>query len=223
MESNFKQKVVYCISGLGADDMIFNGYNLGCFQLQYISWLQPFKNETLESYSERMGEVIVDDNAVILGVSFGAMIAIEIAKKKKIQKLILISTAKTKDELPFWMKITGKLNLHKALLIKSIKLTERFDNRQLGIKTKEEALIAKKYRKSGNKEMLRWGVDKVLNWKNEYLPPKYIHIHGSDDRVFPIKNAVPTHIIKEGSHIMVLNKKNEIQKIILDELSDIII
>jgi hypothetical protein len=52
-----------------------------------------------------------------------------------------------------------------------------------------------------------------VNWRNTWVPECY-HIHGDCDRMFPIKYTQPTHIIKEGSHIMILNRAKEISSCI---------
>jgi esterase/lipase len=48
-------------------------------------------------------------------VSFGGVLVQEMAKHIKVRKLILVSTVKSKYELPRRMKLSRKLKLYKAL------------------------------------------------------------------------------------------------------------
>src|SRR5258705_1104375 len=96
---------IYCISGLGADEKVFINLQMKGHEMKYIPWLRPNKKERLDAYAKRMAEYIKHDSPVLLGVSFGGMMGIEIAKQMRLQKLIIISSIKSDNELPRWMKI----------------------------------------------------------------------------------------------------------------------
>ena len=211
-------KNIYCISGLGADGRAFDRLNIKGHSLIHLNWIEPLANENLSSYARRMSEQVPDSNPIILGLSFGGMIAVEMAKELPVEKLILISTVKTCSEIPKWMRIAGILNLHKLIPVKTNRFTERADDRRMGIETPEEKIIVDNYRKNADQKHVDWAIDQILNWKNAWLPPNAFHIHGENDRMFPIKRIRPTHIIKKGTHIMILNRANEISACIEDLL-----
>ena len=161
-------RTIFCISGLGADEQAFSRLCIKNHELKFLTWLKPLKNETIAAYARRMAELISEPSPIILGLSFGGMIAIEIAKQIEVEKIILISSIKTKDELPRWMRLTGKLKLHKILPVKSNRLTERFDNAQLGVSNKEEKAMVKAYRQNADVEHVTRGIDQILNWQNTF-------------------------------------------------------
>jgi len=206
-------KTIYCISGLGADEKIFHRLKING-QMRFIPWLRPFRNERIENYARRMGEVIKHPSPVLLGISFGGMIGIEIARQFSIEKLIIISSIKSADELPRWMKITGKFYLHKVLPVRSYKFTEKFDNSRLGVTNEEERKLVNFYREKADPVYLNWAVHQVLNWKNNWYPENIVHIHGENDKIFPVKKLKPTHIIKEGTHMMIINRADELSRCI---------
>jgi pimeloyl-ACP methyl ester carboxylesterase len=213
-------QIIYCISGLGADEKIFTNLKLEGYELKHIPWLRPNKNETLKEYAKRMAKSIQHDSPVLLGVSFGGMIGIEIARQIPLQKLIIISSIKSADELPQWMKLAGTLQLNKLVPIRSYDFMERIDNDRLGASTQEERDMVRNYRKSADPVYLTWAVHQVLNWKNNWQPDHIIHIHGDKDKIFPVKKIKTGHIIKGGTHFMVYNRAAEISELITKELEN---
>ncbi len=79
-------KSVYCICGLGSDERIFSKLNWFGADVYYVHWLLPEPGETLANYALRMSEQIRGDNITLIGVSFGGIMSIEIAKLIKIDK-----------------------------------------------------------------------------------------------------------------------------------------
>ncbi|MEN8444017.1 MAG: alpha/beta hydrolase [Cyanobacteria bacterium J06555_13] len=96
---------IYFVSGLGADERIFQWLRYDGFQPVHIQWRAPERGEPIEGYAKRLSEQIEEDNPVIVGLSFGGMIAIEIAKQMNTQKIVLLSSVKETSEIPFYFKI----------------------------------------------------------------------------------------------------------------------
>lgn len=82
---------IYLFSGLGADQRVFQSINIPLYNLIYIQWIEPNINESMESYAERLLTQIKSLNTIFLGVSFGGIMAIEVAKLIEVEKVILIS------------------------------------------------------------------------------------------------------------------------------------
>ena len=217
-------KPLYCISGLGADERVFSKLNINGFNLRPVQWLQPQKGETLSSYAKRLCEQIDDTEPNILGLSFGGIMAIEISKLKPVSKIILISSIKTSSELPAWMNLAGKTSAYKLLpsrqisSIKALKALRPIQNYFLGAKTEEEKKIANEYRDHVDPVYLKWAIAQVLTWKNNLIPTNLVHIHGSNDHIFPVKKIKDAHIVQGGGHFMVMDKPQQIATIIEQEL-----
>ena len=203
-------KTIYCISGLGADEKAFSKLVIEGCRLKVIPWLEPLKTESIQHYAERMRAVIDTENPVLMGLSFGGMVCIEIARQIPVEKIIIISSIKSSNEMPLWLKAIGKLSLHKIFSLRSNKLTEPFQNRRLGVHTPEDKKIAAYYRKNADLHYTRWAVDKVVNWKNDWQHPHLFHIHGDNDKMFPQKYIKPTYTIKGGGHFMIMNMAEEV-------------
>jgi pimeloyl-ACP methyl ester carboxylesterase len=205
-------QTIYCISGLGADEQIFSKLQLTNYRLVFLQWLIPHPTETISSYASRMYAQVPEQNPVMMGVSFGGIICIEIAKLFPVEQLFLVSSAKTKYEIPWWLRLVGKLRIHKLLQPKPHPLIYPIEDFFLGAVTKEEKEVAKRFRQTVNKIYLQWAIDQIVNWQNVTIPPNVIHMHGTKDRVFPYWNVKANHLINGGRHFMVYGKAAEISK-----------
>ncbi len=145
---------------------------------------------------------------------------IEIAKHISVKQIIIISSIKTKHELPLWMKVGGWLKLNKIFPMRSFKLIEPLEDHNLGVETAEEKHMVHQYRRSIDKTYSEWAIDCVLNWKNKESPSNLIHIHGDKDRIFRIRNLKPHYIIKTGGHFMVMNRASELNKLLIDIINN---
>ena len=102
---------LYAISGLGADERVFQFLKLN-HKLIPLPWLTPEKNESIEKYAKRMAEMInTEDEFGILGLSFGGLVAVELSKLLNPKVTVLISSAETKDGLRSLYKLVGKTGI----------------------------------------------------------------------------------------------------------------
>jgi len=211
-------QIIYLISGLGADRRMFERLSLPNFRLKHIEWIIPKPQESMEAYAKRLVEQIIDENPILVGLSFGGIMAMEIAKQIPTKKIILLASAKTKYEIPFYYRWLGMLRLNKiaptSLLMQVIPITYWF----FGIKNQEEKELLRAVIKDSNKEIYAWAIDKILNWENTTLHPNLKHIHGGGDRILPLRFIKADKIIKKGGHLMTLNQAEEISKEIIDFL-----
>lgn len=202
---------IYLISGLGADERVFQNLDFGRLKPTFIKWIEPEGNETIQEYALRLSEQIDSSKPIILGVSFGGMIAIEIAKLIDYQQVIVISSAKTKSEIPLIYRILGRLKLHKLVPIRLFKQANILTHWFFGMNSKAEKKMLKGILHDTDSTFLKWAIDAILNWKNEVIIDKLIHFHGDSDRILPIKNIKKVDfIIPNGGHLMVLNRADEI-------------
>lgn len=82
--------ILYCIGGLGTDRTVFSALNILGVSLKVLDWLPHHKRESLESYAQRLAaSADFPTDYYLLGVSFGGMLATEIAKKQPPKKLFL--------------------------------------------------------------------------------------------------------------------------------------
>lgn len=199
-------KHIYCISGFGADEKIFSKFEFNGYEIHFIKWITPEQNERIEMYAKRLIQQIGHKNPILIGLSFGGMMCIEIAKQIPVEIIIIISSIKSFHEKPYWMWLSGKLRLNKIFPLRSFRILEPLQNYNLGIKTQEEKQLVRAYRKNINQNYSTWAINIILNWRNDWKPANLFHIHGNKDRIFPIKKIKADYIIKGGGHLMVMNR-----------------
>lgn len=129
---------IYCISGIGADERIFRRLNIPGVVLQHIKWVEPGKNDTIATYAQKLLPQIPEENPVLLGVSFGGMVAIEINKLVPVRQIFLVSSSKTKNEIPFYYRWYGRLGLYRFISPQLLKLHNRLSNVMFSLKKKKK-------------------------------------------------------------------------------------
>lgn len=204
---------IYCLSGLGIDERAFANLYIPGYELVFIPWIEPLKNESLPSYAQRMFESVqIEDDYLLLGVSFGGMIAQEFEKIKKPRKLFLISSMSDAKSLPWYLRILVKLNLHQLIPSKSLTQPNFFAYRLFGLKTSSQKKALKEFLQHTTASYLKWAIGAIFSWKNNSTTSGII-IHGSNDHLLKCPAKVDLNI-ENGGHFIVLINGMAISKFI---------
>ena len=185
---------VYCISGLAADEHVFDSIKLPeGFEKVCIKWKEPQKKEHIEQYAMRLAEEIDQSEPFILvGLSFGGMISTVLAPKIHPQKTILISSVTGRKELPWYFRTTGKMNLNTLLHMKTAKMAAPFAADIFGAKTKQDKERFKMMLANSSENLMQWSINEIVKWQNQDKPPGIIQIHGDKDLVYLTNSHNPT-------------------------------
>lgn len=199
---------VYLMPGMAANPTIFEYIKLpeSHYNIHWLEWQIPDKDETLQAYAKRMCNFIKHDNVVLLGVSFGGILVQEMSKYIKLKKLIVVSSVKSHHELPKRFKLLKITKAYKILptqLVSNIDLLAKY---AFGETIKKRVDLYKKYLSVSDKTYLDWAIKQVVCWGQEEPNPEAIYIHGDKDMVFPHSCGGECLVIKNGSHIMIINK-----------------
>src|SRR5690606_7861952 len=157
-------KKVYIFSGLGVDKRVFQKIDFGNLDIEFIDWIEPQKDERIEHYAKRISKKINAENPILIGLSFGGIIAIEIAKTIAIDKLILIASAKTRKEIPTLYRILGKLNIHNFIPVPFLKSANCISNWFFGAQTPSDKILLQHILEETDNKFIYWAIDKVVTW-----------------------------------------------------------
>lgn len=205
---------VYFISGLGADRRSFGFLDLSFCDAHFVPWITPSPGDTLDSYAEKLFASINDEEAIIAGLSFGGMLAVEIAKKHPGTKVIVIASSKTYREIPLYLRLWRHFPVYKFHTNKTKNYTGRFVLNILGIKGAEQRKMQQQIMKDSDPVFTRWAIHAILNWKNTVVPDNVIHIHGTSDKLLPYRHVKAHHTIKNGQHVMIMDKAKELSALL---------
>lgn len=210
---------IYCISGLGADERIFKKLEIDGANLIHIPWPEYDEYDEMSCYAQKISAQIPVDNPTILGISFGGMMAVEIAKLRSVKQLFLVSTAKTANELtePGWF--------FKKLLVSEIlpgfvyKSPNKVMFKMFGAETEEQEALLRAILKDSDGQFMRWAMRAIMLWQNVTIPKNATHIHGTGDKIILPEKINADYWIDDGTHMMIYKRADEIGKIIEKELS----
>ncbi|SRX55747.1 alpha/beta fold hydrolase [Aequorivita sp. CIP111184] len=210
---NSEKTHVYFVPGMAAGSEIFRNIKFPeNYKIHILEWLIPEKDENLEAYAKRMAIEVKEKDAILIGVSFGGVVVQEMNHFLKLRKLIIISSVKTRNELPRRMKLASLTKAYKLIPTSLVLSAEDLTKFSVGPKSKKRLAMYQEYLHVRNKQYLDWALEKMVTWNQKEKIENIIHIHGEKDMVFPIKYIDECKVIKGGTHIMILNKGKEISK-----------
>lgn len=210
-----KRPKIYVFSGLGVDHQVFADIDFGDFEVIHIPWLQPQEKEPIAAYAARLAALIKDQTPILIGLSFGGIIAQEIARIIPCKKIILIASVKNKWELPAVYRIIGLSRLHRLvpgfLFTYSGRLTEWL----FGAKTEDQKKLLAIILKETKSEFRSWAINALLTWSREdQAPGDTVSIHGSKDRLIPMRNVAATFTIREAGHFLTVTHAAAISELL---------
>ena len=202
---------IFLVPGLGADYRAFKNLDLEGYETVAISWIIPEKQDTLETYAQKLIEKYqVTAGDIVVGNSLGGMLAIEIAKKVKLNKAILISSIKTASEASKSFKWYRRIPLYKLVPAKIYTSSGFIIRFVMGKVSKQNHKLFIDMLRNTPPVFAKWAIGAILHWDNRVVPENVYHIHGDKDKIFPYERLKDATIIQGGTHIMIFNRAKEI-------------
>ncbi len=200
---------LYAISGLGADHRVFQYLHLNA-DIIHLHWIQPQKEESLKHYAHRLAEKIDTSKPFgLIGVSFGGLIATEIAKKTKPKFTILISSTDVNSGLRKVYGWFGKMRVLTLIPMRGFYMPKVMAQKLFGAKNKK--LLADILDDS-DLNFTKWAVIALTKWKNQDPLTNVLKINGTADLLIPGSKDSNTKLIENGTHFMVVDNANEVSE-----------
>ena len=211
--------VIYAIPGLGTTEKLYVNTKIEGVEIIVLKWPEVNKNDTMQSYAKKfISQIDTSVPFCLLGVSFGGMLCTELSKIISPQKTFLISTCKSRKELPWFIKMMKHISLHKIISEKQ--------HRKMAYQGRWIIGFGKAYIpeflgmvNSMTENYFKYCINIIVNWEGKEPLKNSIHIHGDADRLLWYKYVKSDYTIKQGSHAMVVFKAEEINTIIKKELN----
>lgn len=201
---------ILLLTGMTPDQRIFDRLRPLLPSAVIVEWIQPTPHESIQSYAVRLSNTL-DRNVptVVCGVSFGGIVAVELASCMNADSCVLISSISSPSELPPWFRLCRLVPPRPAeLIMRTAGTIATYWPRRL--KSSTTWRLMKLAGETG--DWHRWASAAVLNWKpskNTKRTP-LTRIHGDRDATFPSRYLKADMVIKGGGHVLPLTHFKEI-------------
>lgn len=216
MAKSIDSVYVYLFPGQGSDERIFEEIKLEPhYRIINVVYPVPEANTSLKDFALQIGkQVDTSRRYIFIGVSLGGMISSELAEMMKPEKVIIISSAKCRDELPLRYKFQKKIPVYKLVPKAMIKMGAQILQPIVEPDRKKNKDTFKSMLGKKDKLYLKRTVGMIINWEKKTYNNKIIHIHGTNDHTLPYRKVKANYKVNKGSHMMTLTKGQEINLLI---------
>ncbi len=207
---------LYFISGLGADKRVFQKLQIPePFNIHHVEWMPVQPTDSLSEYCSRLTEQIdLNEPFILAGLSFGGLVAIELARKIKPVQTVLISSISSTNEVGNIYTLLSKLKLQKIIPMRLFLKPSPILYRLFGAHTNEEKNLLNNILLDTDPLFFQWAMGRMFAWKNEWKPDRLLHIHGTSDKILPFNKNMRAIRVEGGEHLMVYSKAQEISRLL---------
>lgn len=188
------------------------------------AWIQPHsEGESLASYAKRLAATLDTSTPFFLGgISFGGMLAQEVARHVSATRVLLISSCTSRAGIPHLYRLAGDLLLPYlvAPILNPLKAlpsrVRSFGPAHLLACNR----IVQEMVRDCTPTLFRWSVAALLKWEGHDDPIGPVtHIKGDRDNVLPHYLCQPTHLVRGAGHLMNMTHAQEVNAILAGYLA----
>ena len=191
--------------GMGADQRLFQPQRALPYPLITPRWIEPEAGERLPDYARRMASRIEKpDRFVLGGVSFGGMVAAELAANPQPAGLVLIATCLSSRSIPtaYWFVNALSKAIPNPLIGASARLPRRFLDLFATFDSAERHIMADMLAEMSVTSLRRMS-GMIRSWPGAApLTCPRLWLHGADDPVIPAKKVEPDVVIPGAGHLV---------------------
>lgn len=205
---------ILLLTGMTPDERIFDRLLPLLPTASIVPWIDPLPRETIRGYAKRLADSVpLGKGTIVCGVSFGGMIARELALHVDAQACVLISSVRDARQMPPWLRwLRSAAFPGLESILKAVGRAAAGYPRP--IRTSATARLARLGGASG--AWHRWATTSALWWTPspgvDRIP--LVQIHGERDTTFPIRFIHPTIVVAGGGHVLPLTHSAEIAAVL---------
>ncbi len=204
------------IPGLGADKRLFHPQRKAFPHSMAPDWIAPLEKETLAHYARRwVKRLRLKPGCILVGVSFGGMIAQEMARWVNPGAVVLVGSCRSPASIPFPLRMAGSLPTWPRLSKWFCGILPEISGHFLGAKTPDQRDLLIRMFLDTPDAFAKWTVAAIRGWKGCGLDgTRVFHIHGEKDRLIPVRKVQPDSVIRGGGHLINLSHPTEVNAFI---------
>ena len=210
------------LPGLGADAELLAPQRRAFPGLEVLPWLEPRPAESLEDFGRRMAESsALDGRAVIGGVSFGGMVATVMARYLRPRALVLIASCSSGRAVRGYRRmfapVLASLPWTRPLPRPLWPIAAWF----FGARAPEHRAALYRLLAQAPMPFVQWGLSAILGWSPDSAPVTRVrHIHGTSDRLLPIRAVEPTDVVHGGGHFINVTHAEQVNSCVRRAIED---
>lgn len=204
--------------GMACDERLFAPQRACGLEFEAPAVPIPEVDESLHAYAARVAaELNLNDHPCVLGgVSFGGMLACELASFCNCREVVLIASCRSSAAIPLrnWPVFSIASLLPDVLVSRLIGPSSRLVARMESIQNEHRQLVLDMCRDMPV-AVLRRQAAMILGWKHptEVRCPVR-HLHGTKDHMIPIGNVRPDAVVPGGGHFVNMTHPREVAEFI---------
>jgi pimeloyl-ACP methyl ester carboxylesterase len=210
------------LPGVGADRRLFEAQQSSSAELSVIEWIAPIaREESLTGYAKRLAATIdTSPPFAIGGASFGGMVALELARHLRPAAVILIASCRSPLSLPpHYRQLSWLTQFLPAALLTGALARSRFVTSRFGLKTRDERRLFGDMLRATPPSFVQWACRAIFGWPGAAdLPMPIHHIHGTNDRIIPLRCVRPTAVVQDAGHLVNVTHASEVNAFIDDAI-----
>lgn len=202
------------LTGMTPDVRIFDRLIPRLPNASIVPWIAPLAHESIPDYALRLVDSSsIQDDVIVVGVSFGGIVARELALRLNAKACVLISSVRDVRQLPPWVRVLRPFSHFPVeSILNAIEMIAAVYPKR--IRTDATTRLTKLAGRAG--AWHRWATVSVLRWNAAYELNKVpvIQIHGDRDATFPIRYINADVVIVGGGHVLPLTHADEIAEVL---------
>jgi pimeloyl-ACP methyl ester carboxylesterase len=205
------------IPGMGADERLFDVQREAGIEFECPPFPIPESDDDIASYAARIAKGLKVSNGCILGgVSFGGMVACELARILRPRAVLLIASCRTGTGFPGYLTPLEWVSrlIPDVLIEKRCEASSRM-MAQMENLTEEQYCLIRDMSLDTPVVFLRRVARMILQWEgSEKLPCPVHQIHGGRDHIIPLKQVQADAVIPDGGHLINLTHAEQVNAFI---------
>lgn len=208
------------LPGLGGGPSLFDAQRSAFPELVVPGWIRPETNEPLVDYAARFAATIDPGKPCFIGgVSFGGVVALEVASHISAQECYLIASVRSPTQIPTRLRVfrpmTDLVMIPKWLSPWMLTCGSRWMTPR--VRGSLHQL------KDCDDYFLRWAARAILQWTPSpgVAHVRVVQIHGDRDPIFPIRRVAFDKSIAGAGHLVNLTHSSEVNQFLRDRMTRI--
>lgn len=202
---------IYVLTGLGADQRCFDEIDFGLNNVVHMHWADVEGVSSIEDYAEILAQQIDDQDHILLGTSFGGIMALEIASQTKPLVVILVAAPRFRSQFT----LTARLGLWfgNHVPARFLKEIARLGAICLSIPREKRPLFLTMLRETPVKRLRRF-MRFLQKWRPKQPECRVISIMADDDPFFTPSPNETARILRNTGHFCLWDNPEHLSRAI---------